>query len=65
MSYNLVFVLNAYAMHLVLQFITFIHMHLASHLGALDEPREEHDVEPNSKIWFGESIPKMEGLIKC
>ena len=34
------FILNAYGMHLVLQFITFIHMHLASHLGTLDEPRE-------------------------
>ena len=39
------FVLNAYVMHLVLQFITFIHMHLASHLGALNEPREGRDVE--------------------
>ena len=38
------FVLNAYVMHLVLPFITFIHMHLASHLGALDEPREERNV---------------------
>ena len=40
-------------MHLVLQFITFIHTHLASHLGALDEPREEHDVgaEPEDDVW--------------
>ena len=47
------FVLNVYVMHLVLQFITFIHMHLASHLGALDEPREEHDVgaEPEDYVW--------------
>ena len=47
------FVLNAYVMHLVLPFITFIHMHLASHLGALDEPREEHDVgaEPEDDVW--------------
>ena len=59
------FVLNAYVMHLVLPFITFIHMHLASHLGMLDEPREGCDVEPNSKIGFGGSISKMEGLSKC
>ena len=38
------FILNAYVMHLVLQFITFIHMHLASHLGTLDEPREGRNV---------------------
>ena len=38
------FVLNAYVIHLVLPFITFIHMHLASHLGKLDEPREGRDV---------------------
>ena len=50
------FVLNAYVMHLVLPFITFIHMHFASHLGALDEPREGRDGGP---------IPKMEGLSKC
>ena len=59
------FVLNVYVMHLVLQFVTFIHTHLASHLGALDEPREEHDVEPNPKTMFNGSIPKMEGLSKC
>ena len=34
------FVLNAYVMHLVLPFITFIHMHIASHLGTLDEPED-------------------------
>ena len=47
------FVLNAYAMHLVLPFITFIHMHLASHLGALDEPCEGHDVgaKPEDGVW--------------
>ena len=58
-------VLNAYVRHLVLPFITFIHMHLASHLGTLDESREACDVEPNSKVGFGGSIPKMEGLSKC
>ena len=47
------FVLNVYVMHLVLQFITFIHTHLASHLGALDEPREGRDVgaEPEDGVW--------------
>ena len=36
-----------------LQFITFIHMHLASHLGALDEPHEECDdgAEPEDDVW--------------
>ena len=62
---NLVFVLKAYVMHVVLSFITFIHMHLASHLGTLDEPREGCDVESNPKTVFGGSIPKMEGLSKC
>ena len=33
-----------------------MHLHLASHLGALDEPREGRDGGP---------IPKMEGLSKC
>ena len=30
-----------------------MHMHLASHLGALDEPREEHDVDAESEddVW--------------
>ena len=41
-------------MHLVLPFITFIHIHLASHLGELDEPREGHDVgnEPEDSVWW-------------
>jgi hypothetical protein len=48
-----VFFLNVYVMHLVLQFITIIHTHLVSHLGALDEPREEHDggAEPEDDVW--------------
>ena len=52
--HNFVFVLNAYVMHLVLPFITFIHMHLASHLGMLDEPREGHEVgtEPEDGVWW-------------
>jgi hypothetical protein len=40
-------------------------MHLASHLGTLDTPRERRDVEPNLKMVFGGFIPKMEGLSKC
>ena len=64
--HNLVFVLNAYVMHLVLSFITFIYMHLASHLGMLDEPCERYEhVELNLKFGFGGSIPKMEGLSMC
>ena len=41
-------------MHLVLPFITFIHMHLASHLGMLDEPCEGCDVgaEPKDYVWW-------------
>ena len=46
--------MNAYVMHLVLPFITFIHMHLASHLGTLDEPHEGCDVgaEPEDGVWW-------------
>ena len=40
------FVLNAYVMHLVLP---FIHLHIASHLGTLDEPREGRDVGAKPK----------------
>ena len=31
-----------------------MHLHLASHLGALDEPREGHDVgaEPEDGVWW-------------
>jgi len=32
-------------MHLVLLFFIFMHLHLASHLGALDESRDGHGVE--------------------
>jgi hypothetical protein len=37
-------------MHPLLHFYVFIHLHLASHLGTLDEPCEELDVELNPKI---------------
>ena len=48
------FVLNAYVLHLVLPFFIFMHLHLASHLGALDEPREGRDVgaEPEDGVWW-------------
>jgi hypothetical protein len=41
-------------MHLVLPFIIFIHMHLASHLGTLDAPREGGVVEAKSEdgVWW-------------
>ena len=42
-----------------------MHLHLASHLGTLDEPREGHDVGAKPKDGLGESIQKMEGLSKC
>jgi hypothetical protein len=46
--------MNAYVMHLVLPFIIFIHMHLASHLGMLDTPREGRDVGAKSEdgVWW-------------
>ena len=46
--------MNAYVMHLVLPFNTFIHMHLASHLGTLDAPREGCDVgaKPEELVWW-------------
>ena len=47
-------------MHLILPFFVFIHLHLASHLGMLDEPREGLDMEPNPKTVYGGPIPKME-----
>ena len=41
-------------MHLMLPFFTFMHLHLASHLGMLDEPREGCDVgtEPEDGVWW-------------
>jgi hypothetical protein len=45
--------LNAYVMHLVLPFIIFIHMYLASHFGTLDEPHEGYDdgAKPEDGVW--------------
>ena len=54
-----------FAMRLRALFFIFIHLHIASRLGTLDEPREGCDVESNPKMVFGGSIPKMEGLSKC
>ena len=31
-------------MHCLLHFLVFIHLHIASHLGTLDAPREGRDV---------------------
>ena len=52
--HNLVFVLNVYVMHLVLPFFIFMRLHLASHLGALDEPHEGRDVgaELEDGVWW-------------
>ena len=40
-------------MHLILPFFIFMHLHLASHLGTLDEPHEGCDVgaEPEDGVW--------------
>ena len=48
------FVLNGYVMPLVLPFFIFMHLHLASHLGAQDEPREGRDVgaKPEDGVWW-------------
>ena len=42
-----------FVMHLMVLFFIFIHLHIASHLGALDEPRGEHDVgaKPEDGVW--------------
>ena len=38
----------------MLPFLTFMHLHLASHLGMLDERREGRDVgaEPKNGVWW-------------
>ena len=43
-----------YVMHLILPFFIFMHLHLASHLGTLDEPHEGCDVgaEPEDGVWW-------------
>ena len=42
-----------------------MHLHLASHLGTLDEPCEGRDVGAEPEDGVGESIQKAEGLSKC
>ena len=46
--------------------LSFMHLHLASHLGTLDEPCEGRDViaEPEDGEWWW-TIQKIEGLDKC
>jgi hypothetical protein len=41
-------------MHLGLSFIIFMRLHLASHLGTLDAPREGQDFEAKSEdgVWW-------------
>ena len=43
-----------FVMHLMVLFFIFIHLHIASHLGALDEPREEYDIgaKPEDGVWM-------------
>ena len=43
-----------YVMHLILPFFIFMHLHLASQLGTLDEPREGRDIgaEPEDGVWW-------------
>ena len=55
-------------MPVMLPFFVFMHLHLVSHLGTLDEPHgEPKDVmlEPNPKMVFGGPILKMEGPLEC
>ena len=42
-----------------------MHLHLASHLDTLDEPREGWDVgaEPEDGLWW--TYPEAGGLSKC
>ena len=52
----------------MLPFFAFMHLHLASYLGTLDEPRGEPKdmmLEPNPKMVFGGPIPKMERPLEC
>ena len=57
-----------YVMHLMLPFFAFMYLHLASHLGTLDEPCGELKdmmLETNPKMVFGGPISKMEGPLEC
>ena len=48
-------------MCLMVLFFIFMHLHLASHLGTLDAPREGRDVGAKPEDGVGGSIPRMEG----
>jgi hypothetical protein len=52
-------------MHLILLFFIFIHLHLASYLGMLDESREGCDVEakPKDGVWW--TYPEDVRTLKC
>ena len=53
-----------HVMHLLLPFPTFIHLHRASHLGALDEPREGHDVGAEPEDGRTKQVSRWEILAK-
>ena len=48
-------------MRLMVLFFIFMHLHLASHLGTLDAPREGRDVGVKPEDGVGGSIPRVEG----
>ena len=48
-------------MRLMVLFFIFMHLHIASHLGTLDAPREGRDVGAKPEDGVGGSIPRMEG----
>ena len=43
-----------YVMHIILSFFIFMHLHLESHLGTLDEPCEGWHVgaKPEDVVWW-------------
>ena len=45
---------HPYVMHLLLPFFIFMHLHLTSYLGTLDEPHEGCDAraEPEDGVWW-------------
>jgi hypothetical protein len=60
-------------MHLMLLFFILMHLHLASHLGTLDEPYEGRDVgaKPEDGVWWTypedgrtKQVPGWEMLVK-
>ena len=48
-------------MRLMVLFFIFMHLHVASHLGTLDAPREGREVGTEPKDGVGGSILRMEG----